>query len=480
MRAVFVASEISPFASTGGLADVAQALPKALSQRDVEITRIMPYYRFVNDTDYDIHDTGITLNIPIGLVNYTAEIWEAREPQPKTYLIRRDEYFDRRYLYAMPHREYEDNFERYVFFQKAVVALIDALGLKPDIVHCNDWQTGLLPLFLNYGLLGQGRVRKEKTVFTIHNLAYQGTFPGSLFPLANLPFSCFSIEQLEFFGQVNCMKGGITTADLLTTVSPTYAQEIQSEILGCGLHGVLSNRRSELYGITNGVDYSKWDPAHDPDIKAQYDHTDLSGKKKCRNALLERMNISASVNTPIIGIVTRLTEQKGLDLISEAMEALMEHPLVMVVLGSGEERYQQLCHAWAERWPDKFAFQQAFDPKLAHQIEAGADIFLMPSRYEPCGLNQLYSQRYGTIPIVHATGGLKDTILDLTSNPAKGNGFSFDSYTAEDLLSAIKRCLDEYKNRSNWTKILKRIMQNDYSWHQSADQYIELYENLLL
>lgn len=478
MRVLFVASEIAPFAATGGLAEVARALPPALAAHGVDVIRVMPMYRHVMESGRPLQDTGIRLRIPVGLSTWTAEVWVCDDPAPSTYFIRRDEYFDRSQLYGLPDRDYDDNAERFVFFQKAVVALSDALQLAPDIVHGHDWQCGLLPLFFRYGIQGMGRGAVPKTVFTIHNLAYQGIFPGSAFSITHLPFACFSVSTMEFYGDVNSMKAGITTADLVTTVSPTYAQEIQTPELGCGLDGVLREHASKLLGIVHGVDYAEWDPAHDAHLPARYDATRLRSKAICRQALAREMGLKLEKGQPLLGMVSRLAEQKGLDILCDAVPELMGWGARMVVLGTGQRVYHERCEEFAKRYPEQFAFRCGYDVPLSHRIEAGADIFLMPSRFEPCGLNQLYSLRYGTIPVVHATGGLKDTIRDVDEHP-EGNGFVFADYSMQGLLSAVRRALKAYQDRPRWVALMKRAMAEDHSWEAAAAAYIAAYERLL-
>jgi starch synthase len=479
MKVVYAVSEISPYASTGGMADVAAALPSALTALDVEVIRVMPMYRQLLPADVAKFDTGIRLAIPVGLRTLVAEVWQSLDDGPTTYFIRKDEFFDRSYLYSLPERNYDDNFERFVFFQKSIIALIDTLSLQPDIVHANDWQTGLLSYFLDHGIQGMGRGRREKVILTIHNLAYQGVFADSEFPYSNLPYSCFAVDQLEFYGGINSLKGGIVRADQVTTVSQTYAREILTPEFGCGLEGVLTDVQYKLTGILNGVDYSVWDPANDPLIAARYTAADLSGKATCRQDLLKRMGLQAKDSSVVIlGMVSRLTDQKGLDLLAESMEAIMQESVVFAMLGDGQDEYQRLCREWAERWPGRFAVHLGFNNELAHQIEAGADIFLMPSRFEPCGLNQLYSLRYGTAPVVHATGGLEDTIRDIDHDPESGNGFKFTTYDSDSFLNALGRALARYQNAAQWQDLCSRMMQEDYSWQRSAGIYKHLYESL--
>ncbi|MFH0953657.1 MAG: glycogen synthase GlgA [Verrucomicrobiota bacterium] len=479
MKIIYAASEIVPFASTGGLADMGAALPRALVKHSVEVFRVMPLYRTVAEGGFALKDTGLRLDIPVGFRVYRAEVWVSEEPAPRTYFIRRDEFFDRSQLYSLPDRDYDDNFERFVFFQKAVVALIDALGLRPDIVHTSDWQAGLIPLFLRHGVQGAGRNAVEKTVFTIHNLAYQGIFSGSLYSLTNLPFFCFNIDVLEFYGNINCMKGGIAAASAVTTVSRTYAQEIRTEEFGCGLHGMLAAMGDRLAGIIQGADYSSWDPASDGFLAQRYHTAELSGKKKCKEELLHIMGLNIPADAPLIGMVSRLVDQKGLDILVEAMPALMDMNVGFAILGAGQERYHSLCKQWAEKWPGKFAVRLGYDSPLAHKIEAGADIYMMPSRFEPSGLSHLYSMRYGTLPIVHATGGLEDTVEDISADGARGTGFKFRTYTADGLLNATRRALEMFKHPEVWTGIMLRAMQQDFSWDRVAEEYLLLYRKLL-
>ena len=482
MKILFVSSEINPYASTGGLSDVVGALPVALQEQGVDVVRVMPLYRCIMEGDFPLRDTGRRLKIPVGLKTLQAEIWQSTDSRPTTYFVRKDEYFDRRELYSIPERDYDDNFDRFIFFQKAVVRLIDDLALHPDIIHANDWQTALIPYFLDHGVHGMGRGRSEKIVYTIHNLAYQGVFPDHEFPSTNLPFSCFSVGELEFYGNINCMKGAIIRSDRVTTVSKRYAAEILTPELGCGLEGVLGDARHKLSGIVNGVDYTTWDPASDHLISAQYTADTLNGKKECKKALLEKMGLtvpSQRQRIPCIGMVTRLVDQKGMDLLAEAMDRIMEQGVYFVLLGFGQEKYQQLCKRWAAKWPDRFGLDLGHNNQLAHEIEAGADIFMMPSRFEPCGLNQLYSLRYGTIPVVHATGGLDDTIVNIDAAGNTGNGFKFESYTVGALLKSFDEALALYKNPTAWEKIQQHAMRQDFSWKNSAADYISLYEGLL-
>lgn len=480
MKVVFASSEIAPYASTGGLGEVCRSLPAALRRLGCAVWRTMPMHRRVMEDGYAVEDTGLRLRIPVGFRVHPAEVWRDREAEVDTYFIRRDEYFDRREIYALPERDYADNFERFVFFQKSVVALIDALDLKPDLVHGNDWVCGLIPLFLRHGNNGAGRQARERAVFTLHNLAYQGLFPSSEFPLTNLPYSCFSIPCMEFFGNINCLKAGLTTSALSTTVSRSYAREIRTREMGYGLDGVLTQMGDRMVGIQNGVDYSVWNPSTDRYLPARYDADSLEGKRSCRAALLARIGVAeASPGTAVIGMITRLVAQKGMDILAEAMPAIMEKDLVFVLLGSGQEEYHRLCREWQSRWPRRFQATIGYDQPLAHLIQGGADMLLMPSRYEPCGLSQLYAMRYGTIPLVHAVGGLNDSVTEVAPDGSSGNGFRFESYRAEEMLGALSKALLLFADRATWRIIQRRIMAEDHSWDRSAAEYRDLYASVL-
>ena len=478
MKIVYAASEILPFASTGGLADVGASLPRALAKQGVEVCRVMPMYRQVAEGGFALKDTGLRLDIPVGFRVYKAEVWMAEEPAPTTYFVRRDEFFDRTQLYSLPERDYDDNFERFVFFQKAVVALIDFLALRPNVVHCSDWQTGLIPLFLRHGIHGMGRSMSERVVFTVHNLAYQGIYPGSQYSLTNLPFFCFNMDLLEFYGNINCIKGGIAGSEVITTVSKTYAQEIRTEEYGCGLHSVLSRLGDRLVGIIHGADYSVWDPATDSHLAQRYSRDDLGGKRACKEDLIRLVGLTVPPDTPVVGMVSRLVDQKGFDILSEAVPALMNMGVAFVLLGAGQEKYHALGKEWAEKWPGRLAVRLGYDNPLAHKIEGGADIYLMPSRFEPFGLSHLYSMRYGTVPIVHAVGGLEDTVEDVSSDGARGTGFKFKAYTADGLVGAVQRSLEFYRRPDVWAGIMRRSMEKDFSWDRTAEEYLVLYRGL--
>lgn len=482
MKIVFVASECVPFASTGGLGDVVGALPKALAEHGHEAIRILPLYRSIREGGYSMERLGLTLEIPVGLQRLQGETFLIRHDGVDTYLIRRDEFFDRSHLYSMAHRDYDDNFSRFIFFQKAAVELMDRLGLKADVVHAHDWQAGLLPFYLRYGVMGTGRSSPlERSIFTIHNLAFQGVFSGSDFPLTGLPYNCFATEGgMEFYGQISCMKAGIISADRVTTVSPTYAREIQTVEGGMGLEGVLSARADAVVGLLNGIDAELWNPATDSWIKSTYDaETVTAGKAANKLHVQRKMRLPQRDDRPLIGMVTRLSEQKGIDLVTRMLPELMKMDVQFALLGSGAEVYEEECMKWPDRWPEACAVRLGFDPKLAHRLYAGCDLMLVPSVFEPCGLSQMYAMRYGSLPVVHRTGGLADTVVDETEHPGEGTGFLFQPYEGAAFLDAIERACLAWLDEPLRLAMQQRCMARDASWSASALGYERLYEALL-
>lgn len=483
-RVLFVSSEARPFASTGGLADVAEALPNVLNHTGTaRVERIMPLYRAVWEGQgrggYTLHRTPHTLKIPLGHEVMEAEIHATDFRGTLTYFVGCDEFFDRSQLYALPHREYSDNFKRFLFFQKAVVSLIDGLGAPYDVIHLNDWQTGMIPLLLERGVNGTGRAKREKVLFTIHNLAYQGVAPATHFYETNLPGNHLNLyPSLEFYGQINLMKAALVGADRVNTVSPTYAREIETEAFGCGLDGVLRSLPHPVTGIVNGVDTDVWNPESDPALPENYTATAHSGKEKCKMSLLNEFGLHYDKNTPLFVLISRLVSQKGIDILAEAMERMMALPLQFVLLGSGQQSYQELVGHWNQRWPDRFHGKIGYDVDLSHRIEAGGDFFLMPSAFEPCGLNQLYSLRYGTIPIVNRTGGLVDTVQDLRRESSHGTGFLMSAYSPEALLECVRDACSLFHDRKQLRALRTRCMHLDVSWDKTADEYLATYQAL--
>ncbi|MBI2884573.1 MAG: glycogen synthase GlgA [Candidatus Omnitrophica bacterium] len=479
MRILFVASEVAPFAKTGGLGDVAGALPKALKALGHDVRVVMPRYRAVNPARYALKTRLKSVPVTVGSTETDIALLEGTLPGTAipVYFVEQPDWFDRDGLYQQDGDDFPDNLERFSGLTQAVLHSAPRLRWRPDVVHCHDWQTALLCAHLALTRRTDAYWSRVGSVLTIHNLAYQGVFPRAQFPLTNLPPAAFSVDGMEFYGKVNCLKGGLLYADRLATVSPTYAQEIQSKEFGAGLEGVLALRRHELAGILNGIDLEEWNPATDPLLPARYTADSLEGKARCRSALRQDQGL-AEEPALLIGLVQRLVEQKGLDLLVEAAESLMALPIQLVILGTGERTYQERLTALARRYPKRIALNLRFDNGLAHRIEAGADAFLMPSRFEPCGLNQLYSMRYGTVPIVRKVGGLADTVVHLspsTLSQGTATGIVFEPYTAEALLEAVERAVEAFRNRAAWERLIRQGMRADFSWARSAEAYIQCY-----
>ena len=481
MRILLATSEAVPFAKTGGLADVAGALPKAVQALGHRAAVVMPLHRKVWDCDQRIMDTGRRLIVPVGNQRLTAEIYESTLPDSDVpvYLIRRDDYFDRDGLYQQHGKDYEDNCERFVFFSRAVIETILNLEMEVDCIHANDWQTGLIPVYLHALYKNDPAVQDIGTLFTIHNIAYQGHFWHWDMLLTGLSWDLFNWRELEYYGHLNLLKSGLVFSDVLNTVSPRYAQEIQTKKFGRGMEGVLQGRRQDLHGIVNGIDYQVWNPAIDPYIAAHYDETTVwQGKPKCKRHLQEANGLPAR-DVPVLGVVSRLDKQKGLDLLVDIAESVLAEDVQLVLLGTGDKTFHGLLTQLAKAHPDKVGLNLTFNNELAHRIEAGADMFLMPSQFEPCGLNQLYSLKYGTVPIVHRTGGLADTITDCTTGTladGTANGFSFEPCKATPFLAAIRRALEAYRQPKVWRQLVLTGMEQDWSWARSAKQYVGLYE----
>lgn len=481
LRVLFVTPEAVPFAKTGGLADVAGALPKYLTPLGCEIILVMPYYRKVKQSGVPIEFLGEEIEVSIGEEVFPAEIYRGSlTPEIPVYFIGRDEFFDREYLYSTPKGDYFDNAERFIFFSKAVLKLCHHLNISPDLIHHHEWQTGLIPAYLQSIHREDPLFSRTAVVFTIHNIAYQGLFRKEKFRLTGLPLEMYHPEGIEFWERINFMKAGIVYADVINTVSKKYSQEIQTPEFGYGLDGILRKRKEDLYGILNGVDYKEWDPSRDPHLIAHYDLNDLSGKRECKRDLLQRLGLPSTLEkVPLIGMISRLADQKGFDLLMEILDELFSLDIGFVLLGTGEQKYHDLFRQVAQKYPQKAAIRITFDEPLAHQIEAGADLFLMPSKYEPCGLNQIYSLRYGTIPIVRATGGLDDTITNYDPATGKGNGFKFIHYNAKEFLDQIKLAIHFYFQPEHWRRLIHNAMSSDFSWERSAKEYLQLYQMAL-
>lgn len=474
---IIVASEAAPFAKTGGLADVAGSLPLALKKLGCNPVLFLPYYRQIADGGFKTEQTGLQVTVPIGRREITGEVLKSSSNGVPVYFIKRDEYYDRTFLYGTPDGDYFDNLERYAFFSRAVLEALKSRSFVPDIIHCNDWQTALIPAYLKDVYKNDLCFASTSTVFTVHNLAYQGLFSAGLFDLTGLSPALFTPEGLEFWGEVNLLKAGLVYSDVITTVSEAYSNEIQTLEHGWGLDGVLRGRKHDLYGIINGVDYDEWDPKNDSLIPAAYSVEDLKGKAECKKELLKEFGLKLKKGAPLVGMISRLAGQKGFDILYEAMSALMKLNIALVIIGTGERKFSAALEELARRYPEKLSVKIVFDKKLSHLVEAGSDIFLMPSRYEPCGLNQIYSLRYGTVPVVRATGGLDDTVRDY--GEAEGNGFKFSDYTAESLVAKVEEAVRVFKDKEAWERIQRAGMKEDFSWERSAARYIEIYDRCL-
>lgn len=474
MRITFAASEGVPFSKTGGLADVVGALPQSLAASGHEVQVLLPRYRVTKPGKPLPAAKSLTLPFASGF-KYAAIQDGGEWGGVRTFLVDLPEYFDRDGLYQDKGQDWPDNHLRYAAFSLACLEFLKRSENPPDILHCHDWQSALVPIYLRNLYQDDGYFQKTSVMFTIHNLGYQGHFPPHILPQIGLHAGLFTVDGLEFYGKVNLLKGGIIFSDFITTVSSKYAEEIQTPEFGYGLEGVLTSRSDRLQGILNGVDYDAWNPATDKLIPANYSPEDLKGKEACKKGLLEKMGAAEAVLTrPVIGIVSRFAAQKGFDLIAGAAEELMAMDLYIVALGTGEPLYEELFRKLAAKYPDKFLVKVAYDNTVAHQIEAGADMFLMPSRYEPCGLNQIYSLKYGTVPVVRATGGLDDTIESFDGK--KGTGFKFSDTTPEALLAVIRQAVECFRQPKAWRQVMLNGMKKDFSWANSAKQYINIYQ----
>lgn len=488
LNILFVSSEVDPFAKTGGLADVAGALPKTLRDLGHDVRIVLPRYGSINERKFKLEDVPSLHNIEVlvdgkvELASVQSSLLNSSGGEVQCYLLQNKKYFDRDELYvdSRTKTDFPDNDERFIFFSRGTLKMLRRLGWRPDVIHCNDWQSGLVPTYLKTLYRDDPLLLNVKTVFTIHNVAYQGKFPKQSLEKAGLPWSLFTPDGIEFYGQVNFLKAGVVFADAVTTVSKKYAEEICSSAeFGYGMEGILNFRRNVLSGILNGIDYSVWNPEIDPLIVANYSPKNLEGKLLNKKALQEKFGLPVEERVPLLGVISRLADQKGFDLLGAIAPDLMKLDIQLVILGTGEPKYHELFERLRTQHPKKVGLFLGFSNELAHLIEAGSDMFLMPSRYEPCGLNQMYSLKYGTVPIVRATGGLDDTIEDFNPSTKKGTGFKFVSYDAKEFLNTIKRALTVYQDAKMWKTLMTNGMKKDFSWAASAKKYITLYHTLL-
>jgi starch synthase len=477
MQIVFAASECAPWAKTGGLAEVIGSLPREIAALGHKATVYLPYYRQVREQMPEKKYLIRSITIPFQYYSRFAAILDGGvHDGVQMYFVHAPDLFDREALYGTAAGGYRDNWERYALYCRAVLEAAKELG-APDVFHAHDWQAALLPVYLRTLYYFDPVLRNRAAVQTVHNAGHQGRFPAETVEKLLFPWDIFTAERVEFYNDFNYLKGGVVYSDFVTTVSPRYAEEIQTQEYGAGLDGVFRKRAPELKGILNGVDYRQWNPAKDGNIAAHYTPEDLAGKAVCRKDLLHAFG-AGTVNdgTAVLGMVTRLTTQKGIDLLAQSMDALMREDVVLTILGSGEEYYENLLRSLAERFAGRVLVRIAYDETLAHKVKAGADMLLMPSRYEPCGLTQFHAMKYGTVPVVHGTGGLEDTVEEWNSEAPTGTGFKFHGFDVENFAAAVRKALEVFRNKEAWTMLMRRAMVKDFSWGKSAGEYVEVYE----
>ena len=478
MKVAFLASEVIPYAKTGGLADVAGALPKFLARLGAEVRVFMPFYREVKAKNLPLRTVINHAAVDLAGERRDYSVLEHKGDGFSVSMIVRDEYYDRDGLYGTPAGDYPDNGERFAFFARAALDSMKILGFSPDVIHGHDWQAASAFSYLKFVYADDLFFKDTRSVFTIHNLAYQGVFKKEVLAAAGLPESLFNMNDLEFFGKVNYMKGGILYATAVTTVSPRYSREIQTPEFGCGLDGLLRSRAHALSGILNGVDYADWDPATDRLIPARFSPADLAGKAASKSGLLDMFSLGKSPDAPVAGMVTRLAGQKGVDIVCDALDEIFKLGVTVVILGTGDQKIQDFLKDAKRKYPSRLGLMIAFDEKVAHTIYAGSDLFLIPSRYEPCGLTQMYALKYGTVPVVRATGGLDDTIHEFDASRRSGNGFKFAAATPGALLASLGTALDAYSRKDSWSILVRNAMTSDFSWTRSAGEYLTLYHKI--
>jgi len=471
MKVLIATPEAVPFVKTGGLADVTGTLLNELRSAGVDARLVLPLYRGIRSR-FRLEDTGIAVSAPLGKSTHRGRVFSY---EGASYLIECGEFFDRQELYGTEGGDYADNAQRFVFFSRAVLEMCSALGFRPDIIHSNDWQTALIPLYVK--TLYRSRFRMSSTVLTIHNLGYQGIFPPSAMAMTGLGGEWFTPSGIEFYGQVNLLKAGIISADAVTTVSPSYAKEVLTSEFGAGLEGVLKDRERDITGILNGLDYDEWDPSQDASIAFRFSAEALGGKRRCRGALAKECGFK-SPRAPVAGMVGRLSSQKGLDLFVEAADEIFTAGLNVAMLGKGDGAIQKGLEEIGKKYPGRLFLRTGFDDALARRIYAGSDMLLMPSHYEPCGLAQMIAMRYGTVPVARATGGLADTISDYNHLSGTGTGFLFSGRWPSAFAECVKRALCVYGDRDKWGVLMRRCMKERFPWKASAMKYVQLYRRL--
>jgi len=480
MKVAFLASEAIPYVKTGGLGDVVGSLPHYLTRLGLETSLFLPLY-------LDVKKKNLALT-PVAEIRASWQgkevicpLWEDKSSEFRVFFLQHDGYYSREGIYGTSMGDHPDNAERFAFYSLFSLLAMKTLNFKPDIIHAHDWQAALSLAYLRYLFKNDPFFKGIKSLFTIHNLAYQGLFPPEIIGRIHLPPDVLNWQEMEFYGQVNFLKAGLVYADAISTVSPTYSREIQQPEFGFGLDGVLRERAKVLFGLLNGIDISSWDPATDPHLPYHFHRQDLSGKKKCKAELLRLFNFSPDAGAnALAGMVSRLADQKGFDLLASSLDELFSLGLRLVILGQGDKKYQDLLLNLQEEKKDFLGVKIAFDESLAHLIIAGSDLFLIPSRFEPCGLTQMYSLRYGTIPVVRAVGGLEDTIEEFDPVTLKGNGFKFKEYSVAGLIAAVKRALAIYKQPALWFRLIQNAMASDFSWERAAREYAQLYQRIII
>ena len=480
MNILFVTAEMAPFAKTGGLADVCGSLPAEIARYGHVVKVMMPYYQMVRRQKFTVCVAIDKLTVTLQGKKYAVRILSTMHKGVEVFFVDVPEFFDRTELYGTAQGDYDDNDKRFSLFQKSCFEIARLCNWRPDIIHCHDWQTGLIPVYVKTLLRANPFWERTKTVFTIHNLAYHGLFdPASALPATGLGWDVMTMDKLEFYGKLSFIKGGLVYADKITTVSEQYAKEIQTKEFGCGLEGVLRTRQRDVCGIINGIDIDEWNPAKDPDLTVPF-LPDERNKKIANKGILQKENgLDVDPNIPVIGMITRLADQKGLDILAPIMTKLAKMNVQFVLLGTGDARYNTLFAKLGEKYPGVFGMNITFDPRMSKRIYAGSDMFLMPSRFEPCGLGQMIALRYASVPLVRKTGGLADTINEFDPKTEQGNGFTFTDYTSDALLAMIKRAIKVFKDKKAWRRLVENGIQCDFSWRASAKKYCTLYKSLL-
>ncbi len=482
IRVLFLSPEMAPYAGTGGLGNMAGSLPGKLRQLGLDVRSVIPLYRSVFYGRTKLDPVMEDMEVPLGGQFLKADIWKTEEEDGGiVYFVDREDLYDRPNLYGQDRQgDYYDNLERFVFFSRAGILLAKQIGFRPDIIHVHDWETGAVSVYLKTLYRNDPFFYKTATVFTFHNLGYQGTFPPERLSTTGIPYSYYNPEGIEFWGQMSLLKGGIVFSDGVTTISPSYGREALTPEYGMGMEGVLNKRNGSVRGILNGVDYERWNPSRDPHIAAVYDVGDLSGKEICRKSLLDEFGLTVPGNRGfVLGWVSRLVKQKGVDLLFRIMDRFMGEPVVLVMLGAGEYSYQKQVQAWSRETPGRIAVTIGYDEKLARRILAGSDLFILPSRYEPCGTVVMQALRYGTIPVVRRTGGLSDIVKTYDPDTGEGWGFPFEKYDHEEFFAGLHHALSVLESDTHRKRIVENAMGAEFGWEKPAREYVEEYRNVM-